>query len=127
MGNELQLVTLCHRRHFLRFICIFKLVINIDCPIQLKDTFKLRFNIHQRNLRDKTLLDFPTVKSSMGQSGLTTSRAFFVGDVNIFGMRLLIQIRYFLVNNRSVFVLGLQNGVTVIWVPHVLCISYSYH
>ena len=59
--------------------------------------------------------------------GLTTSRAFFVGDVNIFGMRLLIQIRYFFVNNRSVFVLGLQNGVTVIWVPHVLCISYSYH
>ena len=27
--------------------------------------------------------------------GLTTSRAFFVGDVNIFGTRLLIQIRYF--------------------------------
>ena len=37
--------------------------------------------------------------------GLTTSRAFFVGDVNIFGMRLFIQIRYFFVNNRSVFVL----------------------
>ena len=33
--------------------------------------------------------------------GLTTSRAFFVGDVNIFGMRLLIQIRYFFVNNRK--------------------------
>ena len=40
-----------------------------------------------------------------------------MGDVNIFGMRLFIQIRYFFVNNRSVFVLGLQNGVTVIWVP----------
>ena len=76
MRNELQLLTLCRRRHFLRFICIFRLVINIDCPIQLKDTFlnvfkntfKLRFNIHQRNLRDKTLLDLPTVKSAMGQS-----------------------------------------------------------
>ena len=33
--------------------------------------------------------------------GLTTSRAFFVGDVNIFGMRLLIQIRYSFVNNRK--------------------------
>ena len=53
----------------------------------------------------------------MSYKGLTTSRAFFVGDVNIFGMRLFIQIRYFFVNNRSVFVLGLQNGVTVIWVP----------
>ena len=37
-------------------------------------------------------------------TGLSTSRAFFVGDVNIFG-----------INNRSVFVLGLQNGITVIW------------
>ena len=40
-------------------------------------------------------------------TGLTTSRAFFVGDVNIFGMRLFIQIRYFFVNNRNVFVLEL--------------------
>ena len=39
--------------------------------------------------------------------GLTISQAFFVGDVNIFGMRLFIQIRYFFVNNRNVFVLGL--------------------
>ena len=51
------------------------------------------------------------------ETGLTTSRTFFVGDVSIFGMQLLIQIRYFFVNNRSVFVLGLQNGVSVIWVP----------
>ena len=56
--------------------------------------------------------------------GLTTSRAFFVGDVNIFGMRLFIQIRYFFVNNRNVFVLGLQNGVTVIWVPS--CFVYPH-
>ena len=63
--------------------------------------------------------------STMATSqGLTTSRAFFVGHVNIFGMRLFIQIRYFFVNNRSVFVLGLQNGVTVIWVP--LCFVYPY-
>ena len=33
--------------------------------------------------------------------GLTTSRAFVVGDVNIFGIQLLIQIRYFFVNNRK--------------------------
>ena len=41
----------------------------MDCPIQLKDTFKFSFNVHQRNLslRDKTLLDLPTVKSAMGQ------------------------------------------------------------
>ena len=37
----------------------------------------------------------------LAATGLTTSRAFFVGDVNIFGMRLLIQIRYFFVNNRK--------------------------
>ena len=30
-----------------------------------------------------------------------------MGDVNIFGMWLFIQIRYFFVNNRNVFVLGL--------------------
>ena len=68
MRNELKLLTLCSRRRFLRFICIFRLVNNMDCPIQLKDTSKFRFNVHQRNLRDKTLLDLPTVKSAMGQS-----------------------------------------------------------
>ena len=58
--------------------------------------------------------------------GLTSSRAFFVGDVNIFGMRLFTQIRYFFVNNRSVFILGLQNGVTLIWVPSCF-VYHSYH
>ena len=40
----------------------------MDCPIQMKDTFKFRFNVHQKNLRDKPSLDLPTVKSAMGQS-----------------------------------------------------------
>ena len=46
MRDELKLLTLCSRRRFLRFICIFRLVNNMDCPIQLKDTFKFRFNVH---------------------------------------------------------------------------------
>ena len=49
----------------------------------------------------------PTNYFILSPSELTTSWAFFVGDVNIFGMRLFIKIRYFFVNNRSVFVLGL--------------------
>ena len=51
----------------------------------------------------QSLITFKQILSGPGAfpKGLTTSRAFFVGDVNIFGMRLLIQIRYFFVNNRK--------------------------
>ena len=66
LRSELKLLTLCSRRRYLRFICIFKLGSNMDCSIQLKDAFKFKFNVYQRNLRDKTLLDLPTVKLSTG-------------------------------------------------------------
>ena len=56
MRNDLKLLTLCSRRRFLRFICIFKVVNNMYCPNQSKDTLKFRFNVHQRRTCDITFI-----------------------------------------------------------------------
>ena len=40
----------------------------LDCPDQSRDIFKFRCNMHDKDLRDKTLLDLPKVKSAIGQS-----------------------------------------------------------
>ncbi len=68
MRNELKLLTLHSRRRFLRFMSIFKILYNLDCPSQLRDSFKFRHCMHNRDLRDKTLLDLPKVNSAIGQS-----------------------------------------------------------
>ena len=64
MRNELKLLTLHSRRRFLRFMSIFKILYNLDCPSQLRDSFKFRHCMHNRDLRDKTLLDLPKVNSA---------------------------------------------------------------
>ena len=66
MRNELRLLSLHSRRRFLRFVTIFKLLHNLNSPEQLRDTFKFRRNRHGRELRDKTLLDLPKVKTAIG-------------------------------------------------------------
>ena len=68
MRNELKLLTLNSRRHFLRFISIFKILHNLDCPDQSRDILKFRRNMHDKDLRDKTLLEIVKVKSAIGQS-----------------------------------------------------------
>ena len=40
MRNELNLLSLLSRKRFLRFLSIFKILHNLNCPSQLKDTFK---------------------------------------------------------------------------------------
>ena len=45
-----------------------KILHNLNCPRQLKDTFKFRCCMHNRDLKDKTLLDLPKVNSAIGQT-----------------------------------------------------------
>ena len=63
--NELNLMSLHSRRCFLKFLSIFRILHNLNCPDQLKDTFQFRCCMHNRDLRDKTLLDFPKIKSAI--------------------------------------------------------------
>ena len=67
MRNELKLLTLLNRRFF-RFVLIFKILNNLDCPEQLLGIFKFRRSVRRRELRDETLLDLPKVKTRMGQT-----------------------------------------------------------
>ena len=67
MRNELKLLTLLNRRFF-RFVLIFKILNNLDCPEQLLGIFKFRRSVRNRGLRDETLLDLPKVKTRMGQT-----------------------------------------------------------
>ena len=75
MRSELKLLTLHSRRRFLRFTSIFKILYNLDCPSQLRDTFKFKRCMHNRDLRDKTLLDLPKVNSAIGQSAFNYAGA----------------------------------------------------
>ena len=68
MRNELNLLSLHSRRRFLRFLCIFKILHNLNSLSQLNDTFKFRCCMHNRDLRDKTLLDLPKVNTVIGQT-----------------------------------------------------------
>ena len=65
-----RILTLLARDDFYA-LCLWvflKLWYNLDCLSQLIDTFKFRCCMHNRNMRDKTLLDLPKENSAIGQS-----------------------------------------------------------
>lgn len=68
MRNELNILSLFNRRRFLRFLLVFKIVYNVDCPSQLKNTLIFRSSLRERSLRDKSLLDIPKLSTSLGQT-----------------------------------------------------------
>ena len=68
MRKELKRLSLYNRRRFLRFVIIFEILNNLECPDQLKDIFKLRSTLLERQLRDKTLLDLPIVRTKIGHA-----------------------------------------------------------
>ena len=51
MRNTLGLLTLYNRRRFLRFVSIFKIVNNQNCPKQLEGYLTSRAELQNRNLR----------------------------------------------------------------------------
>lgn len=75
MRCKLGLLTLGNRRRFLRATLSFKIVHNISCPDQLVDYLIFRSRMHDRNLRDKTLLHLPKVKTKSGQTTFQYSAA----------------------------------------------------
>lgn len=75
MRCKLGLLTLANRRRFLRAILTFKIIHNINCPEQLVDYLIFRSRMHNRNLRDKTLLHLPKVKTQTGQTTFQYSAA----------------------------------------------------
>ena len=68
MRWKLGLLTLGNRRYFLCAILSFKIAHYISCPDQLMDYLIRRSRTHDRNLRDKTLLHLPKVKTKTGQT-----------------------------------------------------------
>ena len=67
MRNTLGLLTLYNRRRFLRFIFIFKIVNNQDCPKQLEGYLTSRAELQNRNLRNQGTLNVPQPKTSSGK------------------------------------------------------------
>ena len=63
----LRLLILGNHKRFLRSILSFTIVYNISCPDELVD-YLIRIScMHDRNLRDKTLLHLSKVKTKTGQ------------------------------------------------------------
>jgi hypothetical protein len=75
LRDKLGVLTLYNRRRFLRFLLIFKIVNNINCPTQLQDKLTRRSTMHTRTLRDTSILDIPRAKSSAGQTTFESSAA----------------------------------------------------
>ena len=67
MRNTLGLLTLYNRRRFLRFVFIFKIVNNQDCPKQLEGYLTSRAEFQNRNLRNQGTLNVPQSKTSSGR------------------------------------------------------------
>ena len=67
MRNTLGLLTLYNRRRFLRFVFIFKIVNNQDCPKQLEGYLTSRAEFQNRNLRNQGTLNIPQSKTSSGR------------------------------------------------------------
>ena len=79
MRNTLGLLTLYSGRRFLRFVFIFKIVNNQNCPKQLEGYLTIRAELQNRNLRNQGTLDVPQSKTS---SGRKTLQIFGVSDWN---------------------------------------------
>ena len=67
MRNTLGLLTLYNRRRFLRFVFIFNIVNNQNCPKQLEGYLTSRAELQNRNLRNQGTLDVPQSKTSSGR------------------------------------------------------------
>ena len=75
MRAKLVLLSLKNRRRFLRQQLVYKIVNNINCPHQLVNYLVKRSDLHNRSLRDATLLNLPKTKSAMGQSSFQYAAA----------------------------------------------------
>ena len=75
MRCKLGPLTLGNRRRFLHTSLSFRIVHYISCHDQLVDYLIRRSRMHDRNLRDKNLLNLPKVKTKIGQTTFQYSAA----------------------------------------------------
>lgn len=68
MRSKLGILTLFNRRRFSLSVLTFKIVLDVNCPDQLRFYLSFRCNIHSRNLHDNTLRHLPKVCSKTGQT-----------------------------------------------------------
>ena len=66
MRNTLGLLTLYSERRFLRFVFIFKILNNQNCPKQLEGYLTSKAELQNRNLRNQGTLNVPQSRTSSG-------------------------------------------------------------
>ena len=67
MRNTVGLLTLYSGRRFLRFVFIFKILNNQNCPKQLEGYLTSRAELQNRNLRNQGTLNVPQSRTSTGR------------------------------------------------------------
>ena len=67
MRNTLGLLTLYSERRFLRFVFIFKILNNQNCPKQLEGYLTSKAELQNRNLRNQGTLNVPQSRTSSGR------------------------------------------------------------
>lgn len=59
MWSGLKLLSLFNRRQFFRFVLMFEILNNLECPRQLKSVFRLQNAMRNIELHDKTRIHLP--------------------------------------------------------------------
>ena len=75
MRAELLLLSLFSRRLLIKLQYVYKIINNINCPVQCPGYLVKRSQRHCRSVRDPTLLDIPLVKTKCGQTSFKFSAA----------------------------------------------------
>ena len=75
LREKCHLLSLKNRRRFLRFQLVFKIVKRHNCPEHLENYIATRASLRLRSLRDDSLLNIPTARSTMGQKTFQYSAA----------------------------------------------------
>ena len=73
--EKCHLLSLKNRGRFLHFQFVFKIVKRHNCPEHLENYIATRASLRLRSLRDDSLLNIPTARSTMGQKTFQFSAA----------------------------------------------------
>ena len=75
LREKCHLLSLKISRRFIRFQLVFKIVKRHNCPEHLENYLATRESLRLRSLRDDSLLNIPTARSTMGQKTFQYSAA----------------------------------------------------
>lgn len=127
LRDNLGVLTLKIRRHYLRFLLVFRIINDMNCPSQLKGKLTRRAEMHTTTVRDTSTLNIPRVKSTAGEKNI-----WVLGSKRLEQSTLLtprpVQIRFFL--NQSYikpYLKRIEKIIGVAWLSNQEMYLYIFY